>query len=144
MPVDPAAYRPTLADLGGIMRARTRNGSGDELGTFTEDTRPTAEEAEGLIDRALGLVSPRLGDVPESATNLAPSIVALRAAMFVETSYYPEETSGEGNAYASYREQYRDALADYDDAVGRNVGEAKTVVASVPVSTIVASVPPPS
>jgi hypothetical protein len=136
MPVAPADYRPTLADLGAIMSARTVDGDGNHLGTFSADTIPTDVQATAAIDRALGLVAPRLGAVPADAdgmfAEMARSIVALRAAMFVETSYIAEETSPD-SSFASYRDQYRDALTDYDVAVERNVGEGTT-------STHVASV----
>lgn len=131
MPVDPADYRPTLADLGGVMRARTRDSDGNELGTFTADTSPTDDEADGVITTALALVAARLGQVPDALGDLARSLVVLRAAMLVETSYVPEETSTDTSAYAAYREQYRDALADYDAATDRDVGEAQVRLASV-------------
>jgi hypothetical protein len=119
-----ADLRPTLADLASIMQSRVYNGTGeDEVGTFTYETRPTAEQAETIIDRALGLVTGRVGSVPASLREMVRSIVALRAAMLVETSYFPNETGSEDSAYAAYRDQYRDALADYDEAVNRNVGE---------------------
>lgn len=127
----PADFRPTVDDMGAIMRARTASG-GEELGTFTTETQPTAAEVETAIDRASGLVSPRLGSVRDDLIELARSIVALRAAMLVETSYFPEEAAPDQSAYAAYREQYHDALADYDAAVGEDVGDGNARIASVP------------
>lgn len=135
----PADFTPTLADLGAMMRARTRDASGVELGTFTADTRPTAAEATVAITRALGLVAPRLGTVPSSLYELAKGIVALRAAMLVETSYVPEETGPDTSAYAAYREQYRDALADYESAPRDAAADrASSRTASVPMGFLAA------
>ena len=146
MSVLPADYRPTVADLAAIMQARTYDGNGDDqTGSFTADTRPTQEQAETVIGLALGFVSGRLGTVPDSLGEMATSIVALRAAMLVETSYFPNETGGEDSAYAAYRDQYRDALVDYDAAVDRNVGETQSArVASVAMLTHYTALPPES
>lgn len=116
-----ADIRPTLSDLGGIMRARTRDVDGSELGTFTADTRPTATEAAALVDRALAIVNPRLGVVPDALAETAKSVVALRAAMFVEAAYFPEENDSEGSPYANYRDAYVEALGGYDLALQGDV-----------------------
>src|SRR3954447_5850829 len=135
MAVDLSDLRPALDELGAIMRARTRDQHGNELGTFTDETRPTADEVDLALDQALALVAPRLGQVSESLLGMARALVALRAAVLVETSYVPEEAdTSEGSAYASYREQYRDALADYDATAGKDVGPTRTRVASVGMS----------
>lgn len=131
MAVLPADYKPSVDDLGAIMRARTRDSAGEELGTFTVDTRPTAAEAGIVIDLALELVAARLGTVPERLAGTATGIVTLRAAMLAETSYAPEQSGDEQTAYGAYREQYRDALADYDAAIDRDVGETRSGIASV-------------
>lgn len=115
--VGPSGYRPALADLGAIMRARTKDNDQVELGTFTADTRPTGVEADLMIDQASALVATRLGSVPRRLGDLARAIVALRAAMYVEVSYYPEDTDTDQSAYARYREQYNDAIAAYDAAL---------------------------
>lgn len=118
-----SGYRPALSDLGAIMRARTRTDSSVELGTFTTDTRPTAIEADAMISQALDVVSTQLGNVPRRLAGLASALVALRAAMYVETSFYPEDTNSDQSAYQRYREMYDDALASYTTAYegGRQV-----------------------
>jgi hypothetical protein len=130
-PIDDEGVRPSLATMGSLMRARTKDFDGNELGTFTENTRPTDGQVQSAIDTALSLVGARLGNVPDRLEDLARSVVALRAAMIVETSYFPEETGAEDSAFASYRDQYREALTDYDAAIDRDVGDVQVKAASV-------------
>lgn len=118
MPIIP----PTVAEVGTLMRARTRDSMGNELGTFTTDTRPTATEVTEMIDSASELVEGRLGDVPERLEPIVTTIIALRAAMAIELSYFPEEVGDDQSAYARYREQFQDALADYQTSIESDRG----------------------
>jgi hypothetical protein len=129
---EPADYRPTLADLGGLIPARTVEADGTEpLGTFTADTRPTAVEADARIDQALALVAPRLGPtVPDRLAEMAKGIVTLRAAMFVVR---PSEGETDDGSYSSIRDEYRDALADFAEALG-GASSSSRKVASVSMS----------
>lgn len=136
----PEEYKPTLDDLGALMRARTRNDLGDELGTFNEETRPTGDEAQSMIDQALDLVSPRLGgSVPDRLEGLARSIVTLRAAMLVEASYSPEGDGPEtATAYSRFETQYQDALEAYDMAAGHDAGQSRRKAGTLRVGTYLA------
>lgn len=129
-------FKPNVAQVGAIMRARTVDSNGAELGTFTDDTRPTADDVSGVIDTAYDLVSARLGSVPDRLEALARAVVTLRAAMLLETGYFPEDSTPDGSAFASYRDQYRDALADFDSAARSDDGASATRVASVAMGTI--------
>jgi hypothetical protein len=40
---DPLLYLPTPTDVARLLRARTTDSNGTELGDWSEDTRPTAE-----------------------------------------------------------------------------------------------------
>jgi hypothetical protein len=133
-------YTPTADDLARIMRDRTYVDS-VELGVFrdpdpandVEGTNPTATQAEGVIQDALDLVAPRLGDVPTTLYGLARGVVRLRAAMLVESGLFSRDSDGpDTGAFASYRDQYRDALADYDEAKKAHAGPTAIRVASVP------------
>lgn len=129
--VDPADYRPTVADLGALLRSRTLDDEGNELGTFTAATRPTADQAEDFITRSLALVTPRLGVVPDRLADMAGAIVALRAGMMVERSLFTQEATPDQSAYQTLRDEYRDALADYDSALGEATPVTRAKAASV-------------
>lgn len=89
-------YAPSVAEVGALLRARTVDSNGSELGTFTADTRPTDTQAAGLIQTAVGEVSARAGaDIPQIYQGLARTASTYRAASLVEISYFPEQvTSG--------------------------------------------------
>ena len=115
----PLVYLPTPTDVARLLRARTKDSHGTELGDWTADTRPTPEEVSDLIDQASGPVLARVGRLEgELTTNLIPAarhLVALGAAMLVEKSYFPEQVASDRSAYAAYREEYTDCL---DSLVG--------------------------
>lgn len=106
-------YRPTVAQVGAILRARTVAGMSGEQGTFTADTRPTADQVETLIDLALADVSIRVGaDVPDETWGSLASVVALRAAMRVELSYFPEQIgTNRPSPYVALADVYERELA---------------------------------
>lgn len=102
---------PTVADLGALLHARTRNATGDELGTFTVDTRPTAVEAQSYIDSAVSEVTLRLpvDSLPDKYADFATRLIALRAGMAIELAYNPDRTE-EGSAYSRLRELYEEGM----------------------------------
>lgn len=119
-------YTPTLADVGAIMRARTRDDTGTELGTFTTATRPTDAEVTTLIAHAVDLVAAKVGaDVPTAWRASAKRTAALLAATLIEGAYWPENTGESGqSARTHYYELYTDSLAALVDALeGQTPGQ---------------------
>lgn len=97
-------YTPGVGDVGALLRARTRDSDGNEVGTFTDKTRPTATQAERLIDMAASLVGTTIGyDVPTDLWPAAANLITLRAAMFVELSYFPEQVRAQASPYQQYK-----------------------------------------
>lgn len=113
------AIKPTVDELGKLMRARTKvSGSGGgEAGTFNANTRPTAVEAQEIIERAADAVRMRVGPIPDHLAAQARFVVTLMAAQLVELSYYPEQTNAEQSAYAQYNALYESAIAALELAV---------------------------
>lgn len=105
-------YTPTLADVGALTRARTKNATGSELGTYTTDTRPTAAEATVLITAAVGAVSAEIGpDIDDRLFDLAKHVASLRAAMLIEVAYFPEQVAEGRSPYEQYRALYEESIA---------------------------------
>jgi hypothetical protein len=113
------SYLPTPTDVARLLRARTKDSHGQELGDWSDDTRPTAEEVSDLIDQALGPVLARIGflEVPDadpdayaSVIPAARHLVTLGAAMLVEKSYFPEQVASDRSAYTLYQAEYADCL----------------------------------
>lgn len=114
------SYLPTPTDVARLLRARTKDANGVELGDWSDQTRPTDTEVADLIDQALGPVLARIGfleapvEDPDAYAAVIPAarhLVTLGAAMLVEKSYFPEQVASDRSAYASYQTEYADCLA---------------------------------
>jgi hypothetical protein len=112
-------WRPNVADVGALLRARTRTAGGLRPGTFTDDTEPTGSEVEALISRAAADVFADLeaDPVPVGRQQKARYLTALRAAMYVELSYYPEQVNSDASIYEELKALYDQDLAKLKDAI---------------------------
>lgn len=120
-------YLPLVSDIGALLRARTKDSMGQELGTFTSNTRPTYDEVQRLILQAAGDVTSLTDyDIPVEVYRQASGVIALRAAMLVELSYFPEQVATGRSAYNQYKEMYDDMLARLMIAVEREAAEEVT------------------
>jgi hypothetical protein len=109
MPV--SDYTPTIDDVGALLRARTKDSDGEEIGTFTPTTRPTDTEVETLIGQAAGYMSLFVGDdTPQALWEEIGDVVSIRAAMTIELSYYPEQVASDRSAYAQYKLLWDEAV----------------------------------
>jgi hypothetical protein len=138
MSVDPA--RPTVEQVALLLRARTKDSAGNEVGTFDDDTRPTGDQVEEQIDVALALVGVRF---PPSSTMTVEQVgafqalVAYRAALRIEKSYFPEQVRSDRSAYPQLREEYLDDLQAFTEAMSAGAGGeiASYDMASMPVGS---------
>ena len=104
-------FTPKNEEVAELLRARTRDSKGHELGVFTEDTRPTARQVERLINKAAGDISTMVGDdIPDVLTQEVRGVVAIYTAMLVELSYFPEQTDSDRSAYRQYKEIYDEKI----------------------------------
>jgi hypothetical protein len=108
-------YSPEPSDVAALLRARTFDDSAEQEGEFSASTRPTATQVETLIELAYGEVSARLGQDIEEDSRLFPfarNVVALRAAMAVELSYFPEQNDEDrSTVYKELKALYEEGLA---------------------------------
>jgi hypothetical protein len=117
--------RPTIDDVALLLRARTKDSTGAEVGTFDDETRPTGDQVDAHIDAAMALVGIRFGpldNLPVEAQTAFASLVAYRAALRVEKSYFPEQVRSDRSAYMQLREEYLDDLAAFTEAVAGGGG----------------------
>lgn len=109
MPV--SEYRPGVEEVGAILRARTVDTSGAETGTFTPLTRPTDEQVAHLIEGALRTVSGLAGeDLPAGVREQAMNVVALRTALMIELTYFPEQVPTGRSPYDRLKELFDEEL----------------------------------
>jgi hypothetical protein len=97
----------TPDDVAALLTARTKDTHGQELGVFTDDTRPTAEQVQTRIDIARALIRQDTGPWPELCLEGAESTVALLAAMLTEAAFWPEQTQSNQSTYERLRELYQ-------------------------------------
>lgn len=117
-----AVVRPTVRELGAFMRARTVSAGtgGSEVGTFDTTTRPTAQEADEIIDLAVSEVLTRTGeDTPDRFVRQTAYVVLLYAAMLVELTFYRNEITRDQSAYGEYQALYKDGI----DALGKAIAD---------------------
>lgn len=112
---DPSFQLPTVDDVAAIIRARTQDSHDDELGTFTDDTRPTKTEVERLIIQASTVVVGATGRLDDLQCYMADAIreqarywISLMAAMLVELSYFPEQVRSDRSAFIYYKQLWDD------------------------------------
>jgi len=116
----PTPGRPTVEDVALLLRARTKDSGGNEVGTFDDDTRPTADAVEEQIDAAMALVGVRF-PTPDKMTAEAQAafacLVAYRAALRIEKSYWPEQVRSDRSPYELLWTEYQDDLAALEAAI---------------------------
>lgn len=117
---EPIPYRPTPTDVARLLRARTQDSNGQEVGDWTDDTRPSTEDVEALINQAMGPVVAFVGAMTdELQAPLRPAafhLVVLGTACLIEKSYFPEQVQSNRSAYPEYK-------TEYDDLLGRLAGD---------------------
>ena len=114
----PDLRMPTVADLGAMLRGRTKDNFGNEVGTFNADTRPTASQVAALITLAAADVTAKVAHpIVDPYGDAARSAIALRAAMLIEVSYFPEETESRDSAFGRFERQYRTAVDELGAAL---------------------------
>lgn len=123
-----------LENVGTLLRTRTTDSQGNQLGTFTDDTRPTGAQVSQLITTATGDVASAVGsDLEEALWAQAATVVSYRAAMLVELTFFPEQVALGRSPYEQLRELYTDSLAALV-AAAAGVAPGETATTSSPPS----------
>jgi hypothetical protein len=100
---------PSVDDLGALLRARTQDSNDQELGTFTDDTRPTDIEVNRIIAQAASVVFGATGslvdlecDIADQVKESAKYLISLLAACLIELSYFPEQVRSDRSGFQGY------------------------------------------
>lgn len=101
-------WAPSVADVGTVLRARTKDKNGNELGTFTEATRPTGEQVADEIESVIGEIHAEVGDIPDLIQDNARRVAKIGAACLVELSYFPEQINTGRSPYTQLKAYYDD------------------------------------
>lgn len=121
-PTPSGSYLPTTADVAALLRARTKDINGAELGVFDSTTRPTVGEVEAAIDMAAAEVTGRVGtQIADRWLDAMRALIAIRAAMWVELSYFPEQIRSDRSVYQELSTQFEQGIASLQAALSDNV-----------------------
>jgi hypothetical protein len=113
---------PTIRQVAMHIRERTVTRSTNEfVGTFTADTRPTDDETSETIEMARDDVLTDTGALdaglqPE-AYNAVRALIALRAAMIIERSYYGDQIGANKSPYPALERDYNARLPKVVEAI---------------------------
>jgi hypothetical protein len=109
--VPPPAAWPTVDGVAALLRARTKDRNGNEVGTFSADTRPTATQVSAHIADAVQAVADELqADVPDTLYGSFAWCAKRYAACDIEKSYWPEQVASARSNYDQLWEQYLRAV----------------------------------
>jgi len=104
---------PSLSQVGALVRTRTKDSSGNELGTFNDDTRPTDDDVQELIQQAVDTFVLRGGtEIPPELYPEVQRLIATRAAMLVEISYFPEQVNTGRSPYNQYESLWEEGYGN--------------------------------
>ena len=125
MTTEPSAVaEATPEDVAALLTARTKDAEGNELGVWSDDTRPTYEQVLERIVIARALVRDGLGPVPETCQEGFESCVALRAALLCEAAFWPEQIQSNQSTFAQLRELYAEVWAGVQSCIERATADS--------------------
>lgn len=110
--------RPTVRDIGLLLHARTTTDGGAEAGTFNDDTDPTGEQVDSLIDVALDQIAIQLPDtLTDKQVAFARRLVSLMAAILVENSHFSDQVQSGDSLAATYQAWLDSGLLKLSESV---------------------------
>src|SRR5215471_9107083 len=118
---EPPNVTPTLEDVAALIRARTKDSSGNEVGTFTPATRPTNAQAQEAIDHAVIAVHEKVGGIGAACAGLAKLAAAYGAAAEIELSYFPEQARTDRSPYTFLIARWTETLEGVHQCVLGNL-----------------------
>jgi hypothetical protein len=122
-------WAPTTADVAAELPERVKDQLGNTAEDFDEDSVPTAEQVERIIEGAVRDTVAAVGTLEScDADNVADlrdgakDVATLRAAMRVERTYFPDQLGGDLSAYNAIRDELKDKLSTLVEAVAESCG----------------------
>jgi hypothetical protein len=120
---------PDLREVALHIRNRTvERATNQFLGTFTTQTRPSSAEAEEVIEFAVDDVAADVGDPSDPRISVTGqkairALIALRAAMIIERSYYGEQIGTNKSSYPALERDWERRLPKVVDAIAEDLAD---------------------
>lgn len=108
MSIDPTT--PTIAGVAALIRARTKDKNGNEVGVFTADTRPSDVQCQEAIDHAVTALQEKVGVIGADCADVAQLAATYGAAAEIELSYFPEQSRTDRSPYTYLLNRYEQLL----------------------------------
>lgn len=127
----PLNFVPTVDEVAAHIPARTKDTDGNEVGTFTGDTRPTAEQVIEQIPNGVRKVASHIGlsiceggdaEKQQSLYDDARDAAALFVATRIERRYFPEQVGSGRSPYKEMLDDYKDGIKVLIEAVAEHCG----------------------
>jgi hypothetical protein len=124
-PDETVVWLATPDDVAALLRARTKDANGVELGAWTDETRPTITEVQSLLDLAAGQISGPTGP-GDACAPLCRAAIAYQTACLVELSYFPEQVRSDRSPYSELKDLLDSTLTSLQTCVtsGTSDGQA--------------------
>jgi hypothetical protein len=98
-----ATVDATPAQVAALLRARTKDAAGRELGEWTDETRPTLVQVDETIAIASSTVEAKVGKAVDACATAFAVAVCYEAACLIEKSYFPEQAESGRSHYDQLR-----------------------------------------
>lgn len=121
----PALWLATPEDIAAVLRARTKDDQGVELGLWTDATRPTLVEVQALIELAAGQITSATGP-GDPCSRLCRAAITYQTACLIELSYFPEQVRSDRSPYSELKDLLDAAMESFDSCMtsGGSDGQA--------------------
>jgi len=107
---DLADVTPSVDQVAALITSRTVDQYGNELGEFTDETRPTDVQVANLCVVAAGDALIALGvdavELPVEFVDEVRQLAAVRCAALIQWSYFPEQATAATSAAATFAAVY--------------------------------------
>jgi hypothetical protein len=135
MSLDKPKWEPTQEEVAIRLLARTRIPNGKYEGKFTTETQPTAAQVEKIIEQAVQILRPRLGETAEHLEDQARILCTLRAAFMIELSFFSEQTETHMSPYMALRAEFKEEFENWDIAATGLEPNSESKLSSMHVGT---------
>lgn len=115
-PDETVVWLATPDDVAALLRARTKDANGVELGAWSDVTRPTLDDVQSLLDLAAGQITGPTGP-GDTCAPLCRAAIAYQAACLVELSYFPEQVRSDRSPYGELKDLLDQAVTSLSACV---------------------------
>ena len=115
----------TPTTVAALLRARTKDQGGRELGEWTDETRPTLTQVDETIALAAATVEAKVGTPVDACAGAFAVAVCFEAACMIEKGYFPEQVESGRSHYDQLRTEADAVLTGVKDCQAGNLPDGE-------------------